>query len=513
MKWVLNCYGSDTAGSVRIRALYAAQERSPLPTQPTDIAVLAWMHFSVYLWCTPSCEQTRSGTGKTKGTAESGQTFGYAHRKIPHTTMDVSNFTQIAPRCGGQREAFEELCCQLARLGRPSGSTFVRLRGSGGDGGVECYADLKDAGRVGWQAKFLFDVDALLKQLAASLDTALQIHPKLERYVVCFPFDPTGPTGRKGRNGVEKFEEWRQRSQEAARKKGRQLVIEDWPASRLLSELLKNDASGGLWSYFFDATVFSESWFKQHLETVLLAAGPRYTPKLTVETSLWKWFSALGHTTDWSRAFSSLLKRIEAALEDLRSTVERGRPSPMDPEWPEELRTKATSCVSNLASLSSAFSGLVREPSRKTATQCVSRISQSLSELRELESGLLHDLEAHHGKGNADSPGFRQFMAEYQVSFPTANLDAVREVSKTVQTLTEWLNSPAGWSAFETTFLLLGSAGAGKTHGVCDAATRRFDDGRLSLVTFGHCLEENPTHGLVSGNISGSLELSDETGC
>jgi hypothetical protein len=104
-------------------------------------------------------------------------------------------------------------------------------------------------------------------------------------------------------------------------------------------------------------------------------------------------------------------------------------------------------------------------------------------------------------------------MAEYQVSFPTANLDAVREVSKTVQTLTEWLNSPAGWSAFETTFLLLGSAGAGKTHGVCDAATRRFDDGRLSLVTFGHCLEENPTHGLVSGNISGSLELSDETGC
>jgi hypothetical protein len=115
-----------------------------------------------------------------------------------------------------------------------------------------------------------------------------------------------------------------------------------------------------------------------------------------------------------------------------------------------------------------------------------------LGELRELESGLLHDLEAHHGKGSADSPGFRQFMAEYEVSFPTANLDAVREVSKTVQTLAEWLNSPAGWSAFETTFVLLGSAGAGKTHGVCDAAARRLDEGRLSVVTFGHLFGGEP---------------------
>jgi len=409
--------------------------------------------------------------------------------------MDAANFSQIAPRCGGQRQAFEELCCQLARLSKPLGSSFVRLRGSGGDGGVECYADLADGSRLGWQAKFLFDIDSLLKQLTASLDTALQIHPKLARYVVCFPFDPTGPTARKGSNGsneVEKFNAWRTKSEAGARKKGRQLVIEDWPASRLLSELLRNDASGGMRSYFFDATVFSESWFKQHLEMAVLAAGPRYMPTLTVETELWKWFGALGHTTEWSQAFSSLLNRIRAALDDLRSAVARGQPGPMDPEWPEELRAKATSCVSNLVSLSSVFSGLVHEPSRKTATECVSRMSQSLGELRELETGLLHDLEAHHGKGSADSPGFRQFMAEYQVSFPTANLDAVREVSKTVQTLAEWLNSPAGWSAFETTFVLLGSAGAGKTHGVCDAATRRFDEGRLSVVTFGHLFGGEP---------------------
>jgi hypothetical protein len=38
--------------------------------------------------------------------------------------------------------------CQLARVGRSSGSSSVRLRGPGGDGGVECYADLADDNRA-----------------------------------------------------------------------------------------------------------------------------------------------------------------------------------------------------------------------------------------------------------------------------------------------------------------------------------------------------------------------------
>ena len=83
-------------------------------------------------------------------------------------------------------------------------------------------------------------------------------------------------------------------------------------------------------------------------------------------------------------------------------------------------------------------------------------------------------------------------MAEYEVSFPTANLDDVREVIKAVEALAEWLNSPAGWCAFETTFLLLGSAGSGKTHGVCNGATRRLHEGRLSVVTFGHVFGGEP---------------------
>jgi len=68
------------------------------------------------------------------------------------------DFAQIVPRGGSRHDAFEELCCQLARKTDPGNDTFVRLHGAGGDGGVECFLDLSDGSRVGWQAKYVFDV-------------------------------------------------------------------------------------------------------------------------------------------------------------------------------------------------------------------------------------------------------------------------------------------------------------------------------------------------------------------
>ncbi|WP_419625186.1 hypothetical protein, partial [Thiolapillus sp.] len=87
--------------------------------------------------------------------------------------MDDFDFREIAPHCGGQREAFEELSCQLAHRTLPEESSYTRLYGAGGDGGVECFADFADGSRVGWQAKYVFDIGSLLTQATKSLETAL----------------------------------------------------------------------------------------------------------------------------------------------------------------------------------------------------------------------------------------------------------------------------------------------------------------------------------------------------
>ena len=107
------------------------------------------------------------------------------------------DFKRVIAHEGEQTKGFEELCCQLARREASGATKFQRFRGAGGDGGVECLAHNSDGTVTGWQAKYVYDFDDLLKQLTKSLDTAVDVHKTLTKYVVCFPFDLTGKTGRK----------------------------------------------------------------------------------------------------------------------------------------------------------------------------------------------------------------------------------------------------------------------------------------------------------------------------
>jgi hypothetical protein len=144
--------------------------------------------------------------------------------------MPDINFSEIAPRCGSRQNSFEELCCQLAAKESVGKGTFTRFRGAGGDGGVECLLTLLDGSEEGWQAKYVPKVEALISQLDESLTTGLQIHPKLTKYYICFPFDLTAPTGRKSkktgkrsRSGSEKLQDWIRRRETKARAQGRSL--------------------------------------------------------------------------------------------------------------------------------------------------------------------------------------------------------------------------------------------------------------------------------------------------
>ncbi len=83
-------------------------------------------------------------------------------------------------------------------------------------------------------------------------------------------------------------------------------------------------------------------------------------------------------------------------------------------------------------------------------------------------------------------------MAEYMVSFPAANLDDTREAIAALRDLYNWLLSPACSLAYERVFVLSGVAGSGKTHGTCDAAAHRFEEGLLTCVTFGHEFRGEP---------------------
>ncbi len=101
--------------------------------------------------------------------------------------IDQIDFERIAPRNGNQPDAFEEFCCQIARRcpDVPNGSEFIRYRGAGGDGGVECIWRLPNGDEWGWQVKYMFDLSRVKAALEKSVTTAIKVHPRLTRYTVC----------------------------------------------------------------------------------------------------------------------------------------------------------------------------------------------------------------------------------------------------------------------------------------------------------------------------------------
>src|SRR5467141_3693522 len=119
---------------------------------------------------------------------------------------------------GPQPKAFEELCCQLAAYEpAPQGSTFVRLAAP--DAGVECYWTLPNGDEWSWQAKFFTSppTENQWKELDQSVETALEKHPRLTSYTVCFPQDRQDPRlekqlwfMEKWNRRIEKWQRWAQ---------------------------------------------------------------------------------------------------------------------------------------------------------------------------------------------------------------------------------------------------------------------------------------------------------------
>ena len=406
------------------------------------------------------------------------------------TDIDADiDFSQIIPRLGSKSEAFEELCCQLAR--RSTDGHVHRLHGAGGDGGIECFLDNSE-GRCGWQAKYVFKVDSLIRQASNSLDTALAIHPQLTRFILSFPFDLTGPTARRGRSGIEKMNDWKNDREKAARSVGRPLTVEVWPASKLRSLLLDHDTSRGIRDFFFGTTSLSDDWFANHLQQAFATAGPRYTPELNVETDLHKWVVAFGREEIWIEAVASNLSPLREAEERLGYVLRQPTgESDHRSKWPDNTLETTRSQVARMRSVLSAL----EHPATVATEQyekAITELSGVASELRTVEVALVRDIDDQHGAGLADSPRWRQFMAEYMGSFPAANLDRVRDLIGTIDALYSWLRSPEYALALQHLFVLAGDPGTGKTHGVCDAAKRRHDGGLRTCIVFGHQFGSEP---------------------
>jgi hypothetical protein len=404
------------------------------------------------------------------------------------------DFRHIAPRNGSQDDAFEEFCCQLARRDPavPTDSEFVRFHGAGGDGGVECLWRDAAGDEYAWQAKFMFDLTKAKAALDESIATAVKIHPRLRRYAVCLPFDLTGPTGKTKKDGTpsssqkERFDGYRGDWEAFAAAQGVPLKISLETPCTLLDRLLQFDPNGGRLSFWFDATLFGSEWFADHLSDATRSARPRYTPELRIGTPTAAVFDALGQTHRWQSLSSEKADALKEVVAKWHRSVSAKQYDQAVPAFPAPLVADGQQCLQCLNRLMQDVEASAARPVSPAGIDALGRqVSEALSLFCSIETLLAQDLDTRFGEGRADSPGFRQFQAAYQMSFPAAHLDCARDVLKGLEDVAAWFKEPTAKLPGATTLVLLGPAGAGKTHVTCDAAYLRAKDGLRTVVLFG----------------------------
>lgn len=198
--------------------------------------------------------------------------------------MTTIDFTRIRSTPKSRNDSFEALAVQLFRstCKAPADSTFVSLRGDGGDGGVEAYFRTPSGAVLGIQAKYFFQLGpAELGQMDGSLQTALDNHPTLSEYWVYIPFDLTGrvAAGKRGTSQAERFEEWKLKVEAEAASRGFALSITLCTAAVIRSQLLTLDSHGRMRRYWFDDSILTTLQIQHCLDQAIAFAGPRYVDR------------------------------------------------------------------------------------------------------------------------------------------------------------------------------------------------------------------------------------------
>lgn len=396
--------------------------------------------------------------------------------------MPTIDFTNIRSAPKSKNDSFEALAVQLFRFScdAPEGSSFYSLRGDGGDGGVEAYFRAPNGAVLGIQAKYFFQLGSKeLGQIEKSVTAACLNHPTLTEYWIYIPFDLTGRVagGTRGQGEVERFEEWKKEVEERTEAKGQGVKITLCSATVIREQLQRLDTHGGIRRYWFDDSLLTAAHVQQCLEQAREFAGPRYAGELDVVTDAHDILDFFGGTADFSNWRRQTISPVLSELKSLR-----GRADSVFNLLNDDKKTDAENLLQQLSTILTQ----VREAERpeQPAAQALKTLTQLQPILLTAKDSQEAAFVQQHGP-DKDTPGFRQFNAEYMCAFPAGAMDSARELFRLSESIKEHLTSPQMSVAGGNSLLLVGPAGVGKTHAIVSAAYRRFAEGGMSLVVFG----------------------------
>ncbi len=391
------------------------------------------------------------------------------------------NFRSIREHNGAQDEGFEELSYQLVPWLYDIGDRKVIRHGSP-DGGIEARVEFEDGNVWGWQAKYFFQFgDPQFWQMKRSLASALASWPTLSRYTFVFPTDP--PSGRRkgAKSAAEKIENAFAEWESAAAQQGRELTIAYVGGSRLRDILIEERHAGRVLYWFDQRLLFSSDWFRQKLDRAIDAAGPRYTPEVNVQLDVEFAFEGLGRTG----AFD---ERLGDAVAALRRITRFTHLSYRDPTLPRRLRSAAEQVTKELVALARSLGqSSVLGTASIDWTPYIEKIDDAercIEAISELTWRRLRRV----GTSDGDR-ATRERLS--QVSY------AIGQLREPLGTLANLLRSEAARLVIVASLFLTGGPGTGKTHLLCDVASRRLKDGRPTVLVMGQQLGDGDPRRLI----------------
>lgn len=193
------------------------------------------------------------------------------------------NFLNIRCHDNSKNIAFEELCCQLARIQAPGDGWNFTRKGGSADAGIECFWKAPDGTEHGWQAKYVFDINDLIKQATKSVTSALEKHPALTKYYVCMPIDFADSRQEGHVTEKVKWDNAVQGWQKQATEKGMSVEFIPWGKFELTEMLSRVEpVYAGKRYYWLNEQVLTQDWFAKKCQDTIKDVGTRYTPDLNV---------------------------------------------------------------------------------------------------------------------------------------------------------------------------------------------------------------------------------------
>lgn len=404
----------------------------------------------------------------------------------------VTDWNTLRPLNGSRDKGFEELSCQLA-AGEPypSGSKFIRKGVP--DAGVECYWILPGGDEHGWQAKFFTGppTSGQWSQINDSVKTALDKHPRLTRYTVCLPIDRSDARVPGQKSLLDKWNQQVKTWKQCASRRSMSVEFEYWGDHELTSRLNREENRGRHW-FWFQREQLSLDWFRKQLDVAVRNAGERYTPVLHIDLPIAKHFAALGRTPAFHEALNAIYVKIRKSAGPF--AAERV------PAEAKDAASKASKYVETLCGLLDAALLPAYAPGAAVNVEPIDwkkirTVTQPLADLLHQTTTYLWAQIREKQERSSPKPGEDPRASTRHLE------EAVyycREFLGAVSDLLEFCDGAEPAVANQPALLLVGEAGQGKTHLLCDIAEKDLKENRPRILLHGaHFTQGEPWYQII----------------